>query len=264
LLVQKRGDHARVVPKHPTLVLPIENAIVDAACGTLRPSLDPSSWLLVPAGAPVALGASSVIAKTLVLTLSPALMRRVAEVYAGEVDAARFRRYVTSPQVLVRTTWVNELAHRYLFERAVCKKRDNDATRFLETEIGKELYFLCHERHRHLDRPSLVEAHTPVVRRALQHLEKHLFEADVLRDLPRAIGASRSTLLRTFRRELGESPLAYLRTRRLDEALMLLKSRQLRVSEVSALVGYRNFAAFSHAFRERFGLRPSDVLSARD
>jgi AraC-like DNA-binding protein len=252
-----------VVPKHPTLVLPIENAIVDAACGALRPALDPSSWMLVPAGVPVTLGASSVVAKTLVLALSPALMRRVAEVYAGEVDAARFRRYVTSPQVLVRTTWVNELAHRYLFERAVCKKRDNDATRFLETEIGKELYFLCHERHRHLDRPSLVEAHTPVVRRALQHLEKHLFEADVLRDLPRAIGASRSTLLRTFRRELGESPLAYLRTRRLDEALMLLKSRHLRVSEVSALVGYKNFAAFSHAFRERFGLRPSDVLSSR-
>jgi AraC-like DNA-binding protein len=253
----------RVVPRHPTLVLPIEKAIVDAACATVRPALDPSSWMLVPAGVPVTLGASSVVAKTLVLSVSPALMRRVAEVYSGEIDVARFRRYVTSPQVLVRTTWVNELAHRYLFERAVCKKRDNDATRFLETEIGKELYFLCHERHRDLDRPSLVEAHTPVVRRALQHLEKHLFEADVLRDLPRAIGASRSTLLRTFRRELGESPLAYLRTRRLDEALMLLKSRHLRVSEVSALVGYRNFAAFSHAFRERFGMRPSDVLSVR-
>jgi AraC-like DNA-binding protein len=35
------------------------------------------------------------------------------------------------------------------------------------------------------------------------------------------------------------------------------------VSEVSALVGYKNLAAFSHAFRERFGLRPTDVLSTR-
>jgi AraC-like DNA-binding protein len=242
-------------------VLPVENAIVDAACGPLRPTLDTSSWLLVPAGVGLVLVASSVVAHTLVLTVSPALMRRVAEVYAGEVAPERFRRYVESPRVLARTTWVNELAHRYLFERAVCRKRDNDATRFLETEIGKELYFLCHERERRLERPSLVEEHTPVVRRALDHLEKHLFEAAVLRDLPHAIGASPSTLLRAFRRELGESPLAYLRTRRLDEALMLLKSRTLRVSEVSALVGYRNFAAFSHAFRERFGLRPSDVSS---
>jgi AraC-like DNA-binding protein len=241
-------------------VLPIENAIVEAACGALRQALDPSAWMIVPAGTLVTIGASSVVAHTLVLTLSPGLVRRVTETYAGEVDAARFRRYVAIPQLLARTNWVNEIAHRYLFERAVCKRRDNDATRFLETEIAKELYFLCHERHRHLDRPSLVETHTPVVRRALEHLEKHLFDANVLRDLPRATGASPSTLLRTFRRELGESPLAYLRTRRLDEALMLLKSRRLRVSEVSALVGYRNFAAFSHAFRERFGLRPSDVV----
>jgi AraC-like DNA-binding protein len=263
LLVQKHGDRARLVPDQATLVLPIENAIVDAACGGHRAALDPSSWMLVPARAPLALAASSVVAHTLVLMLSPALMRRVAETYAGEVDPARFRRYVASPQILARTTWVNELAHRYLFERAVCKRRDNDATRFLETELAKELYFLCHERHRHLERPSLVETHTPVVRRALEHLEKHLFDANVLRNLPRAIGASPSTLLRTFRRELGESPLAYLRTRRLDEALMLLKSRRLRVSEVSALVGYRNFAAFSHAFRERFGFRPSDVSVRR-
>jgi AraC-like DNA-binding protein len=249
----------RLVTKHPTLVLPIENAIADATCAPLRASLDPSGWLLVPAKAAVTLVASSVVAQLLVLTVSPALTLRVAEVYGGEVDVARFRRYVDRPQLLKRTTWVNELAHRYLFERAVCKKRDNDATRFLETEIAKELYFLCHERHRHLERPSLVEEHTPVLRRALDHIEKHLFEPRVLRNLPGATGASESTLLRTFRRELGESPLAYLRTRRLDEALMLLKSRRLRVSEVSTLVGYRNFAAFSHAFRERFGMRPSDV-----
>jgi AraC-like DNA-binding protein len=261
LLVQKRGDRARIEPLHAMVVLPIENSIVDAACADLRSPLDTSAWLLVPGGIAASLTATSVVAHTLLLTVSPALSRRVAEQYTGEIDASRFRRYVARPQLLARTTWVNELAHRYLFERAVCNKRDNDATRFLEAEIAKELYFLCHERQRDVGRPSLVEAHTPVVRRALKHLEGHLFEADVLRGLPRATGASESTLLRSFRRELGASPLAYLRTRRLDEALLLLKSRRLRVSEVSSLVGYRNFAAFSHAFRQRFGLRPSEVLS---
>jgi AraC-like DNA-binding protein len=251
------------VPTQPTLLLPIENAIVDVASGATRQSIDPSSWMLLAARDAAKLTASSVMAKALLLTLSPALVRRVAEVYASEIDATRFRRYLETSHVLARTTWVNELAHRYLFERAVCKKKDNDATRFLEVEIAKELYFLCHERAKKEDRPSLVETHGPVVRRALEHIEKHLFEAEVLRDLSRVTGASQSTLLRIFRRELGTSPLSYLRTRRLDEALMLLKSRRLRVSEVSTLVGYRNFAAFSHAFHERFGMRPSDVLSGR-
>jgi transcriptional regulator GlxA family with amidase domain len=39
----------------------------------------------------------------------------------------------------------------------------------------------------------------------------------------------------------------------------LLKSRRYTVSEVATLVGYRNFAAISHAFRVRHGLRPSEV-----
>jgi hypothetical protein len=192
LLVQQRGERARLVPKHPTLVLPIENAIVDVACGALRQSIDPSSWMLVPARDAVSVGATSVVAHALLLTLSPALVRRVAETYAGEIDPARFRRYLATPHLLARTTWVNELAHRYLFERAACKKRDNDATRFLETEIAKELYFLCHERAKKQDRPSLVETHGPVVRRALEHLEKHLFEGSVLKDLARATAPARA------------------------------------------------------------------------
>jgi len=97
------------------------------------------------------------------------------------------------------------------------------------------------------------------MQRALRHVEDHLFDVDVLRDLAKASAASPSTLLRAFKREVGEGPLAYVRTRRLDEALLLLKSRSHTVGEVSALVGYRNLAAFSHAFRARFGVRPSDV-----
>ena len=40
-----------------------------------------------------------------------------------------------------------------------------------------------------------------------------------------------------------------------------LKSRKYAVSEVSTLIGYRSFGAFSQAFRTRFGERPSDVVS---
>jgi AraC-like DNA-binding protein len=261
LLVQRRGEHARLAAERTTVILPIETGIVDVSVGALRPMLDPSAWLLVPRGALAVITAKSVVAQTIVLTISPELVARVAKTYPGEVDVARYDQYVRAPQLLVRTTWVNEICHRYLFERAACKKRDNDATRFLETEIAKELYFLCHERQRALERPSLVARRSPVIRRALRHVEDHLFEADVLRDLAKASGASPSTLLRAFKREVGEGPLAYVRTRRLDEALLLLKSRSRTVGEVSALVGYRNLGAFSYAFRTRFGVRPSDVYA---
>jgi AraC-like DNA-binding protein len=263
LVVDKRGDRTRISAKRPTLIVPVEAGVVDVACGALAVALEPSAWLLVAPGARAVITANSVVAHTLVLGLSRELLDRVAATYASEIDVARFERYLAVTRLLVRTTWVNELCHRYLFERAVCQKRDNQATRFLETELGKELYFLCHEHAREIERQSPVAATTTVVRRALAHLEDRLFEPDVLRTLARAVGASSSTLLRAFKREVGESPLAYVRTRRLDEALMLLKSQRLRVAEVSSLVGYRNFAAFSHAFHTRFGVRPSDVRVGR-
>jgi AraC-like DNA-binding protein len=259
LVLQKQGDRARVGSDKATLVLPIDTGIIVLAVGTLRTVIDKSAWLLVPPGALAVVTAKSLVAHTVLFTISRELVARVVDTYSGEIEVARFERYVKTPQLLVRTNWVNEVCHRYLFERAVCKKRGNDATRFLETEIAKELYFLCHEHQRALERPSLVEARSSIMQRALRHVEDHLFDVDVLRDLAKASAASSSTLLRAFKREVGEGPLAYVRTRRLDEALLLLKSRSHTVGEVSALVGYRNLAAFSHAFRARFGIRPSDV-----
>ena len=50
-----------------------------------------------------------------------------------------------------------------------------------------------------------------------------------------------------------------MRARRLDESLLLLKSKRYAVGEVATMVGYKNFAAFSQAFRARFGVKPSDV-----
>jgi AraC-like DNA-binding protein len=175
------------------------------------------------------------------------------------MDPRRFDRFLSTPAVFPRTNWVNELYHRYVFERAVCKKTDNDATRFLESEVLKELYFLAHSRDTEKDRPSVVESETDLVKRARASIEEHLFEPDVVKRLARACAASESTLLRAFKRELGQGPLAYVRARRLDESMLLLKSRRHAIGEVALLVGYKNFAAFSAAFRARFGVSPSAV-----
>jgi AraC family transcriptional regulator len=105
----------------------------------------------------------------------------------------------------------------------------------------------------------VVEGEKPLVQRALKVIEAHLFEADVVLRLPELAGASASTLLRTFKKELGQGPSAYVRARRLDEAVLLLKSKRFTVSEVALRVGYKNFAAFSAAFRSRFGKQPREV-----
>jgi AraC-like DNA-binding protein len=236
-------------------VAPIDVGIVDLDGATL----DRAAFAVLPRGTRAIAIAKSPVARVLVLAPSAALLARTVAIYGGEIDARRLASYLATHAVYPRTNWMNEILHRYLFERAVCKKTNNDATRFLESEIVKEVYFLAHARATTQDRASVVATEGDLVKRARRHVEEHLFEPDVVAGLARACGASESTLLRSFKRELGQGPLAYVRARRLDESMLLLRSKKHSVGEVAVLVGYDNLSAFSTAFRARFGMRPSEV-----
>ena len=262
LVLQSDGDRETVRAKDPTLIVPVHAGIVEVDIGGKKHLLDRASWVLVPAGKRAVIVAKSPIAHTLALSVSDALRTTVVHAYGGEIRLTHFDRYVGDVQVMARTNWVNELAHRYLFERAVCKKRDNVATAFLEMELVKELYFLCHERYTERERSSVVESRTSLAERAMAVIEAHLFEQEVVALATKSCGASASSLLRAFKKELGQGPLGYVRARRLDESLLLLKSKRYAVGEVAMKVGYQNFAAFSQAFRARFGMKPSEIQSS--
>jgi len=256
------GARLEVCPRWPALVVNTDAGSLEVRTRSVQ-HVDRASFLVVPARTAAQVSARGPLGRALVLEVSPALVRHVVETYAGEIETAALRRYLGEQQLLPRTTWVNELCHRYLFERAVCRKRDTEATRFLETEIVKEVYFLCRDRERKGVRKTCLEVDGPLVARALAEIEAHLFEADVVTRLPRACGTSESTLLRAFKRELGLAPLAFVRARRLDEASLLLKTRRFTVGEVAGKVGYASLASFSAAFRARFGQQPSTVSPGR-
>jgi AraC-like DNA-binding protein len=158
---------------------------------------------------------------------------------------------------------VHELCYRYLFERAVCRKHGSLAGRFLEMELLKELYFIVRDREADRERPTLVATYSGVVQNALAIIDRRLGDELSIAELAAEVGASESTLLRAFKREVGLGPQQYRRYRRLGEALLLLKSGSHAVGEVAARVGYTSLAAFSHAFHARFGYEPSSVRRRR-
>jgi AraC-like DNA-binding protein len=95
-------------------------------------------------------------------------------------------------------------------------------------------------------------------------MEEHLFEPFAMAALVRACGASESTVLRAFRRAHGIAPIAYMRQRRLAEAMQLLESGRYAVTEVATRVGYETPSAFAAAFSRQFGVPPSQVRPAID
>ncbi len=238
--------------------------IVEARVGRAAYVIDKATLLVVAKGETARVTPKTPVGHLLALTVSPSLAQKTRETYGGDIDARRFERTLRTTTLLPRTTWLNELCHRYLFERAHCKKRNNDATRFLETEIPKEVYFVALEREKEGERPSVASDESPLLARALAVIEAKLFDDDVIASLPATCGASESSLLRALKRELGVTPSAYVRGRRLDEARLLLLGRRFAIGEIATKVGYKSFAAFSEAFRARFGVPPSQARRARD
>jgi len=165
------GSSLALRPATHCLLLPTDAGVDELRVASARHTVDRGSFALLPAGARATVETHSPVSHLLLLLIEDALARKVVAAYPGEIDPRRLDGHLGATQVLPRTNWLNEVCHRYLFERAVCKKRDNDATRFLEIEIEieivKELYFLCEARASARDRASLVEKETPLFARAL-------------------------------------------------------------------------------------------------
>jgi AraC-like DNA-binding protein len=244
----------------PALLAPLESSVVRLELSGMNPvNLDRAAIAIVPAGAAYRVGAMSPTTALVTWLVAPGARERACREYRDHVLPARFAELLAVPRVLPRTRWVDELVHRYVFEREVCNKHASSAAVFLETEIAKELYFLCKERGEEKTRASVVHEEGDLIARARARIEANLFVPLRVAELASHCHTSESTLVRAFRRELGHTPSSYARERRLDAALLLLQSGRHRVGEVAERVGYTNFAAFTSAFHKRFGVPPSAV-----
>ncbi len=76
-------------------------------------------------------------------------------------------------------------------------------------------------------------------------------------DLARAAGLSRAHFSREFRRAFGDSPHAYLLTRRLERAAALLRSTDRSVVEICFAVGLRGVGSFTTSFTRMHGVTPT-------
>jgi len=76
-------------------------------------------------------------------------------------------------------------------------------------------------------------------------------------DMARAAGLSRAHFSREFKRAFGESPHAFLLTRRLERAAALLRTTDRSVSDICFSVGLRSLGSFTTSFARTYGLSPA-------
>jgi len=108
-------------------------------------------------------------------------------------------------------------------------------------------------------------ASVPAVRhlmRAKDLADARYFEPLTVSDLAKAAGLSRAHFSQEFRRAFGETPHAYLLTRRLERAASLLRMTDRSVAEVCMAVGWQSIGSFTTSFTRTYGMAPTAYRTA--
>jgi AraC-like DNA-binding protein len=96
-----------------------------------------------------------------------------------------------------------------------------------------------------------------LLRRVRDRIDREYAQPLDVEALARGVNVSAGHLSREFRLAYGESPYAYLMTRRIERAMALLRRGDLSVTEVCFAVGCQSLGTFSTRFTELVGMPPS-------
>jgi AraC-like DNA-binding protein len=95
------------------------------------------------------------------------------------------------------------------------------------------------------------------LRRVRDRIDREYAQPLDVEALARDAAMSPGHFSRAFRRAYGESPYAYLMTRRVERAMALLRRGDRNVTEVCFEVGFSSLGTFSTRFTELVGVPPS-------
>lgn len=94
------------------------------------------------------------------------------------------------------------------------------------------------------------------LQRAKDLVDARYKEPLTVAQMARAAGLSRAHFSRAFRSSFGESPHAYLLTRRLERAAALLRNTDGSVADICMAVGLSSVGSFTTSFTRMFGRSP--------
>jgi len=109
-----------------------------------------------------------------------------------------------------------------------------------------------------LTEPQIFEDHADCIQDVMHYIRVHISEPLDRETLAAVAGFSIPHFHRVFTAHVGESAISYVRRLRLERAARKLRMGAVDITEVALAAGYDTHAAFSRAFKQQFGLSPSE------
>ena len=101
------------------------------------------------------------------------------------------------------------------------------------------------------------------IQKLLNHVIENItcldFDVEKLSSL---VGMSRSNLFRKLKTVTGQTPVEFISSVRMKYSLELLIEQKLNISEIAFKIGFENISSFSRAFKNLYGMPPSDYLQS--
>lgn len=121
-----------------------------------------------------------------------------------------------------------------------------------------EILFISILRH-HYTKQSLEKLNLfkdEAIYKSVNYIHNNLHSELNIKILSRFSGISRTLFIQRFKRVVGKTPLAYIKSWRMTKAQQLLKHSKLSLGEIGSQIGYNNSAAFNRVFKTTFDISP--------
>ena len=93
-------------------------------------------------------------------------------------------------------------------------------------------------------------------KRALDYIEVHLGSKIEIDEMADCVALSKSHFSRAFKQSLGSSPMAYVSTRRVERAKLMMSSTRERLSDIALACGFADQSHLNLCFRRIVGISP--------
>ena len=104
----------------------------------------------------------------------------------------------------------------------------------------------------------LFQEYSETIEDVMLYIREHIHEPLNREMLAEVAGFSVPHFHRVFTAQVGESAVSYVRRLRMERAGRKLRMGAADITEVAHAAGYETHAAFSKAFKQQFGLSPSE------
>ena len=157
---------------------------------------------------------------------------------------------------VTRDECISHLLENAIAEISHPREFSND---ILDAVFHQIIYYLIRNYHSDAnEKKHPVTTPEAICYQVMHYIDTHIYTMEGLFELADSMRYNYSYLSDLFKTVTGETIQSYYQNRRLRSAQLLLNEDDLKLSEIADLLRYSSIYAFSRAFKDRFGVAPSD------